>query len=153
MASQHLPRRNRSAAGLTLVELLTAMALTAILASLSYPSFRSVILRVHRADVLSTLAHIQLLQQRHRSNRPSFATLAELGLSQTTAGGRYRLQDRTPPTAQGFLILASAQGAQAADLPCSHLLLEINGAQARFASGPDAAVANGESDNQRCWGR
>ncbi len=140
-------------AGWTLIELLVGLVIAAILVSLSYPSFKAIILRIHRGDALAALAQVELQQHRFRSNRANFATLNELGFAQLTAGGRYRLQDLATPTANGFLILASAQGPQADDLPCSHFLLEIDGAQTRIASGPDAQVRNGESDNLRCWGR
>ncbi len=139
-------------AGWTLIELSLAMALLAILTSLSYPGLRSVILRVHRGDALTTLAQVHLQQQRHRSNHPSFATLGELGIATTSPGGRYRLHEQQP-SASGFFVMASALGAQAADLPCSFLLLEIVGADTRLASGPDADVGNDDSDNQRCWGK
>lgn len=138
--------------GWTLIELSLAMALLAILTSLSYPSFKSAILRIHRGDALATLAQVHLQQQRHRSNHPSFATLGELGIATTSPGGHYRLHERLP-TASGFLVMASALGTQAADLPCSHLLLEVAGADTRLASGPDADVGNDDSDNQRCWGK
>ncbi|MEO8281211.1 MAG: type IV pilin protein, partial [Ideonella sp.] len=142
-------RSRRRTTGWTLVELMIGLALTAILTSLSYPSFRSIILRIHRGDALASLGHVQMQQQRYRSNRPSFATLSELGVATTTASGRYRLEDQAAPTAAGFLILASALGTQAADLPCTHLLLEVSGADTRMASGPDSNVSNGESENLR----
>ncbi len=139
--------------GWTLIELMIGLGLAALLCTLSYPSFQSIILRIHRGDAVATLANVQLQQQRYRSNRPVFATLCELGISETTASGRYRLQDHATPTAAGFLVIASARGAQLADLPCTHLLLEVAGAQTRVASGPDPDVANAEPDNLRCWGR
>ena len=140
-------------AGWTLLELMIGLALIAILTSLSYPSLQSFILRLHRGDALATLAQVQLQQQRYRSNRPNFATLNELGIALTTSNGRYQLQDHAAPTAVGFFVLASALGRQAADQPCTHLLLEVTGAQTRTASGNDAEVTNGESANLRCWGR
>lgn len=145
--------QRRAPAGWTLIELMIGLAVIALLITLSYPGFRSVILRIHRGDAVTTLAQVHLQQQRYRSNRSIFATLGELGMPQTTPGGRYRLQDHAPPTATGFLVIASARGPQMADLPCTHLLLEVTGAETRIASGPDADVTNGETDNLRCWGR
>ncbi len=145
--------QRRAEGGWTLVELMVGLALAAILTTLSYPGFKSIILRIHRGDAVTTLAHVQLHQQRYRSNRPIFATLSELGISGTTPNGRYRLEDLAPPTAAGFLVIARARGAQLADLPCTHLLLEVTGAETRIASGADAEVTNGETDNLRCWGR
>lgn len=142
-----------ASAGWTLLELTIGLAVAAILLTLSLPGLQAIILRIHRSDALATLALVQLQQQRYRSNRPSFATLAELGMPATTANGRYRLQDPAPPTADGFQVLVSARGAQAADQPCTHLLMEVSGAQVRLASGPDATVGNDETVNQRCWGR
>ncbi|WP_418319334.1 type IV pilin protein [Piscinibacter sakaiensis] len=142
---------NRS--GWTLVELAICLALLALLATLAYPGLRGIVLRIHRSDALTTLAALQLQQSRYRSNHPAFATLAQLGIVATSPGGRYRLQEQAIPSATGFAVMAIAAGAQAADLRCSHLLLEVNGEQTRWASGADATVGNDDSDNRRCWGR
>ncbi len=138
-------------AGWTLIELVMVMTLIAFLASMSYPSFKAIVLRIHRGDALTTLAQVHLQQQRHRSNHPSFATLSELGIAATSPGGRYRLHEQ-PPSASRFVVMASAVGTQAADLPCNYLLLEVVGTDTRQASGPDDEVGNGDGENRRCWG-
>ncbi len=143
--------RHRSA-GWTLVELVICLAVIAVLASLAYPSLRGIVLRIHRSEALATLARVQLLQSRHRSNQPRFATLDQLGIAAASPGGRYRFSEQTP-SETSFAVMAIAVGVQAADAACSHLLLEVSNDQARWASGSDADVGNDRDGNRRCWGR
>lgn len=142
-------RRQRS--GFTLVELMIVVALTALLATLALPGMGAIVQRVHRADALAALGRVQMLQQRHRSLHPRYATLAQLGIGETLAGGRYRL-DASPPTASGYVLTALAQGAQAGDAACRLLRLEVSGADTQRSSGPDAETRNDAARNQRCWG-
>lgn len=151
MASR--PARTASAPdGWTLVELAVCLALLGVIASLAYPGMRSIVLRIHRSEALTTLAAVQLQQSRYRSNHPAFATLDQLGIAVASPGGRYRLREQLPGPS-GFAVMAIADGVQAADLPCSHLLLEVSGDHTRWASGPDPDVGNDEHINRRCWGR
>ncbi|MBL8315946.1 MAG: type IV pilin protein [Rubrivivax sp.] len=138
--------------GLTLIELLIGIAIAAVLAALSYPAYQSAILTLRRGEALTLLAQCQLAQERHRSNHPAFATLAQLGIPTLSPSGRYLLSE-TPPGPGGYSLHATAQGAQAADARCRHLRLQVEGLQTTWASGPDSTVGNTDRDNRRCWGR
>ena len=137
--------------GFTLVELMVVVAIGALLATLGYPMLASVVRRVHRVDALAAIAHAQLLQQRHRSVSTRFATLEQLGIATTIAGGRYRLE-ASEPSATGYVLTASAQGAQVGDAACRVLRVEVSGADVRRSSGPDAETRNEAPQNGRCWG-
>lgn len=143
----HRTRHN----GFTLVEAAVVVTIAALLATIAWPAFASVVRRIHRTDALAALAHVQLLQQRHRSLHPGYATLAQLGIGVQVAGGRYRL-DLSEPTASGYRLSAVAQGPQAADAVCRHLGVEVVGADTRRSSGPDAETHNEVAQNRRCWG-
>ena len=133
-----------------MLELLIVLTVCALLATLAYPGFQAAILKARRSEALASFAQLQMAQERHRSNHTAYASLVQLGLP-ANASGRYRFSEETP-TAQGFSILASAQGAQVADASCRHLALQVDGLETRWTSGPDTALANGEQDNRRCWG-
>lgn len=133
-----------------MIELMVGLAIAAVLAALSYPSVQSAVLKVRRGEALALLAQCQLAQERHRSSHPAYASLAQLGIPATSPSGRYRLSEQTPG-AGGYALRATAQGGQAADTACRHLLLQVNGLDIRWASGPDDALTNGDADNRRCW--
>lgn len=149
MRCQH-SHAHRRPHGLGLIELLIGLAITAILASLSYPSVQSAVLKVRRAEALALLAQCELAQAHHRSNHPAYASLAQLGIPATSPSGRYELSEQAPG-ASGYTLRASARGTQAADTACRYLLLQVNGLETLRASGPDNTAANGEADNRRCW--
>lgn len=138
--------------GLTLVELLVALALVALLASLAYPSHRGAVFRARRADALAALMQLQAAQERHRSQHPSYAgSVAALGLPAVTPGGHYALTVSAAGAA-GYEAMASAQGDQTHDAMCRHLRAAVVGGQLVQASGPDGATSNAPADNRRCWG-
>lgn len=141
----------RHAQGLGLIEALMGLAITAVLASLAYPSYQSAVLTLRRAEALAVSAQVQLAQEAHRSRQPRFATLAELGFATTSPSGRYRVQLETP-SARGYRLHLIAQGSQAADARCRHLQLQVDGHDSTRASGPDAQLKNSAADNRRCWG-
>lgn len=142
----------RCAGGLTLIELLVGLAIAGVLASLSYPSFQAALLKLRRSEALALFHQCQLAQERHRSNHPGYATLAQLGLPTVSPSGRYQLSETTP-AGSSYTLHAVAQGAQAADTPCRHLRLQVDGLQTTWASGPNDQVENTDSANRRCWGQ
>ena len=59
--------------GFTLLELMIAVAVIAILASLAYPSYLDSVRKSRRADGMAALMNVQLAQQKLRSNCRFFA--------------------------------------------------------------------------------
>ena len=145
-------RACRRTQGLTLIELVVGLAIAGVLARLSYPAYRAAVLKLRRGEALTLFAQCQLAQERHRSNHPGYATLAQLGIPTLSPSGRYLLSETTPGPS-GYTLQATAQGAQAADAPCRHLRLQVDGPQTTWSSGPDSELANADSDNRRCWGQ
>jgi type IV pilus assembly protein PilE len=140
----------RPQAGFSLIELLCAMAIGAILAGLSFPSFQSAVLKARRADGLAALMQLQQAQERHRAEHLGYGTLAALRQSATSAKGHYLLGiSHTTPT--GYRLQAQAQGAQQADTACRHLQLRVDGLNHVKESGPTAALGNSSAENRQCW--
>ena len=94
----------------------------------------------------------QLAQERYRADNASYGSLAEAGLRGMSAAGHYTVQS-SRHSADGYAILASATGAPGARRGLPHLRLTLADATLAYASGPDAAVANGADVNRRCWSR
>ncbi len=138
------------ARGFTALELLLATAITAILASVAYPTFADQLARARRVDAVIALSAAQQAEERWRANRTTYGSLADIGISATSSAGHYVLQV-VGASATGYQILASAQGAQSRDATCRHLRVGVVGANLDYASGPDATVANAGPANRRCW--
>ncbi len=103
-------------AGFSLLELLTALSIVAILASISAPSYSGFIARSRRSDAMSALLQLQLAQLRWRAGNATYAA----GLDtlrwpdDQSPKGYYQLQiERGDAT--DFLGKAVPQGAQQSD--------------------------------------
>ena len=138
------------ARGFTLIETMIAVAITAVLASLSYPSFADQVRKGRRLDAVVRLATLQLAQERYRSNSASYATLAQTGIAAQTSDGIYRLSV-VGNDATGYTAVVEAQGSQLRDVNCRFLRLTVVGGNTERASGPDALVGNAPALNNRCW--
>ncbi len=78
--------------GFSLIELMIALIVLAILAIIGYSSYRDKIQKGRRADAVQTLIAIQLAEENYRSNNTSYGTLAQVwsGVT-TTPNGLYNL--------------------------------------------------------------
>lgn len=103
-------------AGFTLLDVLIAVAIVAILASLALPNFREALQRGRRVDAIASLLGVQLAQERWRANHTAYADLADLGWTARSTEGYYSLRMEQTSTG-GFLATAAPQadGPQQAD--------------------------------------
>jgi type IV pilus assembly protein PilE len=136
--------------GFTLIETMVAVAIAAILASLSYPTFADQVRKSRRLEAVVRLATLQLAQERYRSSNASYGSLAQTGLNAQTSDGIYRLSV-LGNDAIGYTAVAQAQGSQLRDVSCRFLQLTVVGGNTERASGPDALVGNAPALNNRCW--
>ena len=145
-----LARRLDGARGFTLIELMIVVAIAGVLTSIAMPSFEAPLHKARRSDVLVATMQVQAAQERLRSNVARYGSLAELGMTPVTANGHYRLAlDEATP--DGYVLLATATGAQARDAACRHMKLTSNQLNLAHASGPDASVTNADDANRKCW--
>jgi len=128
--------------GFSLIELLTALAIVAILATVTVPSFSGLVAKSRRSDAVSALLKVQLAQERWRADHFSYAAdLSDLGrTSSMSPDGYYRLRV-THADATGFLVVAQPLGPQQGDI-CGTFAID--------SSGPH--YAQGFAD-QSCWRR
>ena len=128
--------------GFTLVELLVALVLLAILTMVALPSYNAYMTRSRRTDAITELMTIQSLQTRWRANHPTYGSLTDLGMGATSAVGYYTLAITTP-TALAYTATATVVvgGRQASDSACNALTLT--------EAGPDISTAA----KQKCWNR
>lgn len=134
--------RSGRARGMTLMELMIALAIVAILAALAYPSYRDSLMRGRRIDAIGSLLAVRVAQERWRANHTAYADLHELGYADTSADGYYRLRV-LERSAAGFLAIAQphADGLQRGDA-CGTYAVDQHG----------PLLSNGYAD-ATCWRR
>jgi type IV pilus assembly protein PilE len=138
--------------GFTLIELAVAMAVTAVLAALAYPSFLEPLVRARRTDGIAALMHLQLQQEHWRSGHGRYASQAELNAAPASPLAHYTLQVSNA-TSTGYELVATATGAQAVDRPCRVLRLVVADGSTSHGGGPDATAAHDSTGSKRCWNR
>jgi type IV pilus assembly protein PilE len=140
----------KAAGGFTLIELLMGVSVVGVLSSIAYPSFEGVLHKARRADALVALMHVQMAQERWRSNHRAYGSLDEIGVAGASSARHYTLR-LVASDANGYEVIASAAGPQARDTACRHLKLAVDTATVTQSSGPDETRANAPADNRRCW--
>jgi type IV pilus assembly protein PilE len=141
----------RKAAGFTLIELMCAVALIGVISSIAYPTYKKVIHKVRRSDAHLALMHLQIAQERYRSDHSSYGSLVELGSAASTPSGHYALTVASV-SETGFRAQAVASGVQASDSMCHHMQIIVDGLNVSYLSGPDSSLSNTAAANKQCWG-
>ena len=149
MRRQTLPPRTISA-GFTLIELMVAVAVVAILGTIAMASYSSQIQKSRRTDARSAVMDLAGREEKLFSTTNAYsATPSDLGYGPLGAvfpiavgSGYYQVSVAigNPPTS--YVITATAIGAQAADTKCTTLAVNELGSQA--STGTDTVAA--------CWG-
>ena len=144
------------ARGITLIELLVAMAIVAVLGMLAFPSFQEAIRKSRRADAMAALAMIQQAQERFRANSTTYqAVLANLpGMRDISPDRHYDLSiPAGSVTASGYTVRATARAGskQAGDLLCRVMEVSMLNGNITYSSITAGDAANGSPDP--CWVR
>jgi type IV pilus assembly protein PilE len=143
--------------GFTLIELMVAVAVTAILATIAVTSYSSFVLRAHRAEIKSALLDMASLEERFLSTNPCYTgTATDLGYPAGWTGvvgsGYYQVQlpigftcgSVATATPASFTITAAAIGNQAKDTACATFIVTSTGARTAFTQGAADNTAT-------CW--
>ena len=144
-------------AGFTLVELMIALAIMAILAAVAWPSLQEAIQKSRRADAMSALATIMQAQERWLANNPGYqTTLANLpgAVAATSPDRHYNLSlVAGSVNATGYTARATAGSSspQSADSRCQVLQVAVNGGNITYSSLASGGAANAAPDP--CWVR
>lgn len=112
--------------GFGLMDVLIALAIVAILATLAYPDYREHLARGRRMDAVTALLGMQVAQEQWRANHPEYAALEDLaGVAADSAEGHYALRVLRH-SAAGFLATATPQDVQQDDA-CGVFALDQRG--------------------------
>jgi type IV pilus assembly protein PilE len=128
--------------GFTLLELLIALACIALLATIAWPSYQSLILRSQRAQARAALLQAAHWVERAASANGSYPLAADVPTSVLQIDGqRYKMTITS--TAQSYTLSATPLGTQAADA-CG--VLTLNHLGLRNVQGASQTAA-------QCWSR
>lgn len=127
---------------MTLVDLVVALAITGVLASVALPSYQAQIAKGRRSDAIAALTRVQMAQEQFRSHHGSYALAlgALRGAGATSPDGHYEVA-LVGAHAGGFIARALPRDAALRDSGCGELTVTVSDGVAVF--GP----------SMRCWNR
>ncbi|MDE2437052.1 MAG: prepilin-type N-terminal cleavage/methylation domain-containing protein [Sphingomonadales bacterium] len=167
----------RQQSGFTLIELMVAIVVVAILAAVAFPSYLNSVRKSRRSEAISALTWIQQAEERYRANCTTYSnTLAAPNGPCATAGGgigpppagsgyyTYTIDYTDAPGGTAYIASATANvgTSQAADANCYVMSLQILAGAVSYGSyqagsGPPVPPAappnNNLADSGKCWSR
>lgn len=163
--SRYVCQQAHAMRGLTLIEMLVALLITATLCGIAWPQFETQLHRARRSEAQSALASLLNAQARYRSTHRRYASsLAELGwrdpslrhyqlrveglASPADGGDAGGPTDPDEPFKTGFVGVAWPMPAspQTRDTPCAQMRLTLEGRQVTHASTDASGAASAG-----CW--
>lgn len=156
--------RNR-ARGFTLIELMIAVVVVAILAAIALPSYLDSVRKSRRSEAASSLMQVQQAQERWRASNPTYSDdLGELGLPNSSPSARYDIsitaataENSSTAVGLGAAYIAMAYGAddssQADDGACRRMAVRLVDGNLTYAGcGSCDAFAFGDfRASHTCW--
>ena len=158
---RHTPRSISLQRGFTLIELMIVVAVVGVLALVAVPAYQDTVRKSRRADAISALTRLQLLQERYRGEKVQYAS-AVASMPQATpqsSEGHYTLTvdplivtvpPELPESAYRLSATAKSTSPQYADTKCRRLQVIMNRGSVRTSS-YDAAGAEDTTKANRCW--
>lgn len=128
----------RKKSGFSLIEILIALVIIAILIVAISPAFNSYILRSNRSDAIKSLAAMQVAEEKWRVNNTSYTTTIA-NISPTGSGAsidsHYTLAIGSA-SASAYTLTATPTGSQAGDTDCALFTLTYANGTTSLTSSP-----------------
>lgn len=123
--------------GFTMVEVLVACTVVALMAAVALPGLSGQDRRTGRLDGVHALTRVQQAQEQYRSHHGLYAgdLSALAGTARLSPQGRYDIS--LAVNGESYLATATARGPQAADTACAALTLQVR--QGFAQTGPSAS--------------
>ncbi len=140
----NLMTKYRLARGFSLIELMIALAVVALLVGIAFPSYKNYILRSHRPDAIAALAQDQAILERCYAQNFAYNTAcASLPAFPHNSSQSYYSIALTNLSATTYTLVASAIGKQTADTNCTSIRVD----QANQKTASDSSGTSQAS----CW--
>ena len=154
------PLRRGSQGGFTLVELVIAMVVAAILTAIAIPMYMHQVRESRRTDARSALLDLAGREERYYATNSAYTNSSvNLGYTTTAQGsswpqsvgsGYYQISQPTVPAAAiaapSYSISATPTGTQVADTTCASFTVTSTGQQT-------AQDTSGNDQSATCWGQ
>lgn len=131
--------RHSCRGGFTLLELMIAVAIVAILASIAVPSYMWFVTQSRRTEAQTALVRLANLEESYYLDNSQYGSLMDLGLTATSAAvyssenGYYSISV-VLPSSSTFSITATAQGSQSSDSDCLTFSITQDGTKSSTSS-------------------
>ena len=137
--------QNTSEKGFTLIELMIAVAILGIIASIAIPSYFEHVKRTARTEAITSLLDAANKQEQYFvDNREYTSTIADLGVSTTTESNFYTISVKVDNDAGTFTFKATPKsGPPLQDTECKTLSISDTGLK----------TSTGSADSSTCWGK
>lgn len=138
----------RRPSGFTLIEVLIAMVIIAILAAIAIPNYSEYIQRGRRADAKAALLQLAQWQERRRTETGAYVTdTANLpgGLTAVKSGNADTYTITVSADTAPYILTATRTGSMSSD-PCGDFTLTGLGVRGTVAE-------SGSRSSDECWGR
>jgi type IV pilus assembly protein PilE len=143
--------------GFTLIELMIAVALVAILAAIAYPSYQEQVLKTRRSDGQSILLELAGVEEQFFTRFNTYTTTIDpeeadctgeacgLNRADTSSQGHYTVTAAAGTTgiSTSFILTATPVGPQTGDAKCANLTLTSTGVKSATGTAADPA--------KTCW--
>lgn len=130
--------------GITLIELMIAVAIVGILTMIAYPSYQAYVLHSHRSEAQAALTHLANLEEQYFMDNNTYGSLYQIGAISSSTGTSYTTENSyysvtLDHTTSTFTLKATAINQQTADTGCTDLTLTETGTK------------GSDGDETTCW--
>ncbi|MEQ5873997.1 MULTISPECIES: type IV pilin protein [unclassified Pseudoalteromonas] len=137
--------KKKNLKGFTLIELMIAVAILGIIASIAIPSYFEHVKRTARTEAITSLLDAANKQEQYFvDNREYTTSLSALGVAETTENNFYKLKATVNNNAGTFELEATpVSGPPLQDSECTKLIITDTGLK----------KSQGSADSSTCWGK
>ena len=160
MPNRSRPPLQSPARGFTLIELMIAVAIIAIITAVAFPAFLDSMRKSRRSEAFAALSKVQLAQERWRANNPDYTAsvtgawpASGLGLPGTTPSGYYTVEASlitSDPKGYNAVATAVPGTSQASDGTCATLVVRSRGGNISYGDASSPSAGDLPAGN-RCW--